>query len=149
MAAMAEARARGWSIAVDAASAAPLVEAGGDTFLDWIGTGVLLFANDEEAGVLVGHACEAAATTLGARCGQTVVKRGASGALWSDGSTVLSVPAADVTVVDSTGAGDAFAAGFLAGDGPIEQRLLAATRVAAKVVARVGARPGPLSERGR
>lgn len=136
------ARARGWSIAVDAASAAPLRAAGADAFLGWSGGGVLLFANREEALVLTGRdEPEAAARALAKRCGQAIVKSGAGGAVWSDGSAVRSVAAVTATTVDSTGAGDAFAAGYLAGHGGIGERLAAATRLAAEAVGRVGGRP--------
>ena len=86
----------------------------GAEFADWVGGGVLLFANSDEADVL-----GAGPRELAARCGEAVVKRGADGAVWSDGTDELSVPAAPARVVDGTGAGDAFAAGFLAarGDG--------------------------------
>ena len=57
----------------------------------------------------------AAAQALALRCGAAVVKRGHAGAVWSDASGVRSVPAQPADAVDSTGAGDAFAAGFLAG----------------------------------
>ena len=39
---------------------------------------------------------------------------GADGALWSDGERVLRAPAVAAECVDTTGAGDAFAAGLLA-----------------------------------
>src|SRR5262249_40264858 len=48
LAALTAARTAGLPIAVDAASAAPLA-AVKDQFADWIGTGVLLFANADEA----------------------------------------------------------------------------------------------------
>ncbi|MEU4062664.1 carbohydrate kinase family protein [Streptomyces wedmorensis] len=44
-----------------------------------------------------------------------VVTLGAEGAMASDGTRVWSVPAHAVDVVDATGAGDAFAAGFVTG----------------------------------
>jgi sugar/nucleoside kinase (ribokinase family) len=73
--------------------------------------------------------------------GEMVVKLGARGARWGD----VHVPAEPVAVVDTTGAGDAFAAGFLTarlnGARPREA-LAAGCRVAARAVARVGARPG-------
>jgi sugar/nucleoside kinase (ribokinase family) len=136
------ARQRGWSIAVDAASAAPLQRVGAETFLGWLGTDVLLFANADEAVVLSGLAePAAAAAALSARTGQAVVKRGAGGALWSDGSGVRTVAAAATDVVDSTGAGDAFAAGFLVSSGEIADRLAHAVQLAARALRQVGARP--------
>jgi fructokinase len=66
-----------------------------------------------------------------------------AGAVWSDGSRVCSVPAFETHVVDSTGAGDAFAAGFLASADDVERALIRAARLAARAVSRVGARPVP------
>jgi ribokinase len=136
------ARDRGWSIAVDAASAAPLEAVGRETFLDWIGPDLLLFANTDEALVLTGSDDAAtAAHTLARRTGHAIVKRGSSGAVWSNAADVRSVPASDVRILDSTGAGDAFAAGFLAGTGDVDERLANAVRLAARAITRVGARP--------
>jgi len=141
-AALALARERGWSIAVDAASSAPLRSVGAETFLGWIGDDLLLFANADEAEVLTGLADPAAAAqALAARCGTAVVKRGVQGAVWSDGDRLHSVPAVTTQVVDSTGAGDAFAAGFLAAPGEVEAALRLAVTLAARAVGRVGARP--------
>jgi ribokinase len=140
------ARRRGWSIAVDAASAAPLARAGADRFVDWVGPEVLLFANTDEARVLTGVADPtAAARALGRRCGAAVVKRGAAGAVWSDGGQACAVPAVAATLVDTTGAGDAFAAGYLAGAGDPADRLRGGAELAARAVAVVGGRPGSIS----
>ena len=140
--ALTHARQRGWSVAVDVASAAPLAALGAESFLRWIGTDLLVFANAAEAVVLTGVAEPAAgATALAQQCGQAVVKCGAAGAVWSDGVETMSVPAATCPVVDSTGAGDAFAAGFLAGGPDVPDRLAAATRLAARAISRLGARP--------
>ncbi|HVU91299.1 MAG TPA: carbohydrate kinase family protein [Jatrophihabitans sp.] len=142
LAALEVARGRGWSVAVDAASAAPLATVGADTFLEWAGPDVLLFANADEALVLTGLTDPAAAAQkLAVRCGAAVVKRGVEGAVWSDGSAVRSVPAVSSPVVDSTGAGDAFAAGFLATAGEVEAALRRGVSLAARAVAKVGARP--------
>ena len=66
------------------------------------------------------------------------------GALWTDGSEVVRVAAEPAEVVDTTGAGDAFAAGFLAarlrGAGP-EEALGAGCALAARAVSSPGARP--------
>jgi len=144
--ALAAARERGWSIAVDAASSAPLREAGSETFFEWVGTDVLLLANGDEAEVLTGHPDPAAAAqALARRVGAAIVKSGVQGAVWSDGSDVRSVPAVATAVIDSTGAGDAFAAGFLAAFHAAPEDVDAALRLAvvlaARAVGRVGARP--------
>jgi sugar/nucleoside kinase (ribokinase family) len=142
LAALDVARERGWSVAVDAASAAPLAAAGPATFLEWAGTDLVLFANADEARVLTGlDEPAAAAQKLALGCGAAVVKRGVQGAVWSDGSGVRSVPARTTAVIDSTGAGDAFAAGFLAAAGDVDAALHAAVDLAARAVAKVGARP--------
>jgi ribokinase len=142
LAALATARERSWSIAVDAASAAPLQRAGAGDFLNWLGAGVLLFANADEAVVLSGITePAAAAAALASRTGQAVVKQGAGGASWSNGSGVRSVAAVAADVVDTTGAGDAFAAGYLACDGDVQSRLANAVRLAAVAVGQVGGRP--------
>ena len=109
------ARSAGMTISVDAASVAPLRAAG--DFIHWIGTGLTLLANRDEAELLAGTVdAEAAVLGLAARVGTAVVKLGAGGALWSDGARVVRRPALDdVEVVDTTGAGDAFAAGYLSG----------------------------------
>jgi ribokinase len=141
--AMRIARERGWAVVIDAASAAPLSADPG--FLDRLGRDVLLLANTDEALVLTElDDAAAAAQSLALRIGSAVVKRGAAGAVWSDGSGVRSVPATPADVLDTTGAGDAFAAGFLAarlgGDG-VGPALRAAAALGARAVARVGARP--------
>jgi ribokinase len=139
---LAIARDRGWSLAVDAASSAPLLSVGPERFLDWLGEDVLLFANTDEALVLTGlEEPGAAAQALALRTGHAIVKRGVAGAVWSDGIGVRSVPAVTVDVVDSTGAGDAFAAGFLAAVGEAGDALATAVELAARAVTRIGARP--------
>ncbi len=74
---------------------------------------------------------------------ETVVKLGAGGARWSDGVRTVSGPAIGVDdVIDTTGAGDAFAAGFLsAWPGEPEHALAAGARLAAQAVALPGGRP--------
>jgi sugar/nucleoside kinase (ribokinase family) len=78
----------------------------------------LLFANEQEAEVLLGRAGTTAelARQLVRRGGVVVVTAGSGEAAWSDGESVVSSAAEplDGPELDSTGAGDAFAAGFLA-----------------------------------
>ena len=137
------ARERGWPIAVDAASAAPLARM--PEFLDLVGRDVLLLANTDEALVLTEFdEAGAAAQSLALRCGQAVVKRGAAGAVWSDGSGVWAGAALDVEVLDTTGAGDAFAAGFVAArlaGAAAGAALKAGAELAARAITHPGARP--------
>ena len=80
-----------------------------------------------------------------------VVKQGHAGATADDGHNRVHRPAAPVVVVDTTGAGDAFSAGFLAAWSPgrdtLAQALDSGTRVASLAVTRLGA--GPPSPEGR
>jgi 2-dehydro-3-deoxygluconokinase len=74
---------------------------------------------------------------------EVIVKLGAEGCLVADSSGTASVPAVKVTtVVDTTGAGDAFNAGFLAARGAGQDPIAAAhvaNRVAAIVIQHQGA----------
>jgi ribokinase len=149
--ALAGARAAGCAISLDTASAAPLAEVGGERFLSWIGAGLLLFANRDEARVLSGSADPtAAARSLGARCGEAIVKCGAEAAVWSDGIEVGAVPAPAAVALDSTGAGDAFAAGVLAAriaGRSVPTFLRAGHALAARAISQPGARPQPTAFR--
>ena len=130
-AALARARGHRMPIALDAASAAPLERA--PAFMAWAGEVDVMLANAEEAAVL--------GDTPGVR--ELVVKRGAGGASWSDGERTIHVPAGPAEVRDTTGAGDAFAAGFLsAWPGSPEIALQRATALAARAVGLAGGRPG-------
>jgi ribokinase len=144
LASLRTARAAARPVSVDAASAAPLRDHGPQRFLDDIGR-CLLFANRDEATVLTGTADPgAAARTLGLRCGEAIVKLGVDGACWSDGHDLVRAGGHDVEVVDSTGAGDAFAAGVLAArlaGTAIDAALAAGHALAARAVVRPGARP--------
>lgn len=106
----------------------------------------LLFANEEEARRMAGATTvEEAAEILGQRCETVAVTLGAEGSLVRTGGEVVRVPAAPVArVVDTTGAGDSYAAGFLHGFvngfGPERSARLGAL-VASEVVSHLGARP--------
>lgn len=138
------ARAAGRPVSADAASAAPLRDYGPQRFLADVAP-CLLFANRDEAAVLCGtDDPEASARTLGLRCGEAIVKLGVDGACWSNGRDLVRVAGHDVAVVDSTGAGDAFAAGVLAArlaGADVRAALSAGHGLAARVVVRPGARP--------
>ena len=142
--ALAEARRIGCPVSVDPASAAPLAEAGATAFLGWIGRVGLLLPNAAEAAVLTGLWDPGdAARALAAHADEVVVTLGADGALWSDGRTLEHVPAEPADAVDTTGAGDAFAAGLLAArvaGSPRGAALQAGAALAARAVGRPGAR---------
>ena len=73
-----------------------------------------------------------------------MITLGAGGALWSDGEQVVRAAAAEVPApVDSTGAGDAFTAGWLAarlGGAEPAEALAEANALAASMLRRAGAR---------
>jgi sugar/nucleoside kinase (ribokinase family) len=135
------------SASVDAASAAPLERVGAEPFLELSGGAVLLFVNVPEARVLTGRDDpEAAARVLTAWYPQVVVKLGADGALfYANGRPPVRVPAPPVDhVVDGTGAGDAFIAGFIPAwldKKPPGEALASGCRLAAHALGLIGARP--------
>jgi ribokinase len=115
--ALRRARASDMTTSLDPSSAAPLAAFGAERFLALAGAVDLLLPNRDEAVALTGVADPApAARTLTEHAGEVVVTLGPDGALWTDGSAVLIGPAGATAgaVADTTGAGDAFAAGFLA-----------------------------------
>lgn len=111
-----KARQRQIAIAIDPASVGFLAEIGPENFRAWIGEADWLFANESEAEVLSGEADhEQQMRHLGEQFTQVVIKRGRFGAsLGGKGGIRLNRPAPTVDVADTTGAGDAFAAGFIA-----------------------------------
>lgn len=140
------AAAAGMTTSVDPSSAALLEAVGAARFLEWTRRVDVLLANTDEARVLTGTASPyEAAGALGENYREVVVKLGPDGALWQQGFITASAPAErGVEVVDTTGAGDAFAAGFLVAwlmHPEPETALAAGNRLAARVVAQVGARP--------
>jgi sugar/nucleoside kinase (ribokinase family) len=141
-AAIARALGVGMTVSVDPSSSALLSAA----FLDWADGAGLLLPNASEAHALTGDSDpERAARALARRFGEVVVTLGPGGALWTGGDEVLRAAAVPVDAVeDSTGAGDAFAAGLLsarvAGMSTAEA-LAAGCRLAARAVTQVGARP--------
>ena len=82
---------------------------------DWIpGTVTVLLGNREELQVLTGCNDDERALAAASELAPIVVmKVGAGGALVRDQGGVKAVPGVPVAAVDTTGAGDAFAAGFL------------------------------------
>lgn len=142
------AQARDVRISVDPASTGFLRDFGPDRFLRETSAASIVMPNRDEALLLTGEPdAEAAAAALSERYGMAAVKLGSGGALLAiAGQLVRRAPAVTARCVDSTGAGDAFAAGFLAallrGD-PAESALEAGCLAGASAVTRLGGRPGP------
>lgn len=113
-----EARQRGIDVVVDAASVGFLEEVGAGKFLEWTQGFSTLFANADEALALAGPGdLDRQMRKLGDTYRRVVIKLGAAGAAVGDRNGVrLKLGAPVVKVVDTTGAGDAFAAGFLSAE---------------------------------
>jgi len=115
LAAMEAAVAAGCTVSVDPASTGPLAAYGVDRWLADTALATLLLPNAEEARLLTGCADPAdAARALAERHAVVAVSLGADGALWATRAELVHRPAHETVVVDTTGAGDAFAAGLLA-----------------------------------
>ena len=102
----------------------------------------LLFAGDEEARALWGRDDETLVREL-AHSGpeEVILKTGSTGSLALVDGEILEHPAFTVEGVDPVGAGDAFAAGYLAGhlwNMPAEERLRVANAMGALSVATLG-----------
>ena len=146
LAALTAAVAAGCTVSLDPASTGPLNRYGVDRWLADTAAATLLLPNADEARLLTGCSDVAdAARTLAGRHRVVAVSLGADGALWASGDVLVHRPAHPAEVVDTTGAGDAFAAGLLSAwlpspDGDPAQILDAGLAEAAEVVRRPGAR---------
>ncbi len=106
----------------------------------------ILLANEHEACELTGEAdADAALAVLARSCPVVAVTRSEHGSLVTNGIETVAVPAEPVSrVVDTTGAGDLFAAGFLfavARELALPDCARLGALAAAEVVSHVGARP--------
>ena len=106
----------------------------------------VLFANEDEAMLLSGTTdLDGAIARLKPLVTTLIVTRGPAGAIAMENGRRAEIPAAPVEkVIDTTGAGDLFAAGFLAARcraRPLERCLEAGTLAAAEVISHFGARP--------
>jgi sugar/nucleoside kinase (ribokinase family) len=142
-----EAKERSIGFAVDAASVGFLREVGPMNFLGWTRGAAIVFTNREEAEALSGSAdLETQMTVLGQYYGRVVIKLGAEGAaLGNAKGLVLTLPAPSVEAIDTTGAGDAFAAGFLSAElkgAMAEDCLKAGILAGAEAVKKIGGQPG-------
>ncbi len=120
----------------------------GDDFRKLIADGLIdiLFANENELLALAESGdFEAAVAKVAAQVPLLVVTRSERGAIAVTGGNRIAVPADPVEkVVDTTGAGDLFAAGFLHGQArgsDVETSLKLGAACAAEIISHFGARP--------
>ncbi|TFV74279.1 carbohydrate kinase family protein [Blastococcus sp. CT_GayMR19] len=145
--ALAAAVTAGCTVSVDPASTEPLRRYGVDRWLADTAAATVLLPNADEACLLTGCTDAVdAARALAVHHPVVAVSLGAEGAVWAAGTALVHRPAQATEVVDTTGAGDAFAAGLLAawltaGREPDPVTALdAGLALAAEVVRRPGAR---------
>ena len=103
----------------------------------------IVFANEVEAEAFTGKSPEGALLDLAEHVDIAIVKLGAEGSLIKQGNTITKVAAHTVEAVDTTGAGDAYAAGFLYGflnGQPLAKAGELGAYLAAEVIQQVGAR---------
>jgi ribokinase len=113
--AMSHARAHGVPISLDPSSHAPLAQLGIESFWSLIGRVTVLLPNRSEACILGGNPnLEAALASLLAYAGLVVIKMDREGCLAGAAHDRWSTAPPHAQVVNATGAGDAFNAGFLA-----------------------------------
>jgi sugar/nucleoside kinase (ribokinase family) len=109
--------------------------------------------NDEELRHLVREdSWEQALAAVEGLAGETVVKRGAGGAVYASGADRVEVAAFPVRVVNTIGAGDVFDVAYLYArrhGWPPDQRLRFACAAAGMVVSQTGARAYPSAEETR
>jgi sugar/nucleoside kinase (ribokinase family) len=140
------ARRAGIAISVDPASTGFLADFGIARFLAETAAADIIIPNSAEAQLLTSAATpDEAALRLSEHYGLVVVKLGGDGALAvRDGHEIVRVPAEAASIVDSTGAGDAFAAGFLTAlltGADVPAAVGAACAAGARAVAHLGGRP--------
>jgi sugar/nucleoside kinase (ribokinase family) len=130
----------------DPASVGAMKDVSDKEIHQWFSLMNVLFLNEEESIFLTGLVdIERALDYLLEYSEVVVIKRGSLGAIAkARGYDSISIPAVSATVVDTTGAGDSFAAGFIsafASKRDLTAAMTAGTELAAQCVAIVGGRP--------
>ena len=106
----------------------------------------IVFANEEEATAFTSLPAEEAVHAIAQQANLAIVKVGAKGSYIKQGDSLLYVPAQKANVIDTTGAGDAYAAGFLYGfanDMNLTRCAEIGTLCAAHVIEEIGAKITP------
>jgi sugar/nucleoside kinase (ribokinase family) len=146
LAMIAKIKADGIPIYFDPASVGAMKDVADKELHNWFSMMDVLFLNEEESIYLTGSVdIERALNYLLDFSQVVVIKRGSAGAIAkARGFDSISLPAVAATVVDTTGAGDSFAAGFIASyskNHDLTAALQAGAELAADCVAIVGGRP--------
>jgi fructokinase len=114
-------------------------------FLDLLGDVAILFANEMEiCSLYQANAFADAAEAARGDVALVALTRGAEGSVILRGAEIVTIAAEPAKVVDTTGAGDAYAAGFLAAytaGRPLDECGGTASRAAAEIISHYGARP--------
>ena len=139
-------KAEGLPIYFDPASVGAMKDVADKELHNWFSMMDVLLLNEEESIYLTGSVdIERALNYLLDFSQVVVIKRGSAGAIAkARGFDSISLPAVAATVVDTTGAGDSFAAGFIASyskNHDLTAALQAGGELAAGCVAIVGGRP--------
>lgn len=103
----------------------------------------ILFANEEEAKAYTGLGHEEALDAMSRKCEIAVIKVGGEGSWIKRKAEIIKIGTGEVTVKDTTGAGDLYAAGFLYGyslNKNLEVCGQYGTAIAGKVIEIIGAR---------
>jgi sugar/nucleoside kinase (ribokinase family) len=103
----------------------------------------IVFANEEESMAYTGKSPANSLNELAAQCETAIVKIGKDGSLVKSGNSVVKILSVPSNVIDTTGAGDQYAAGFLHGyieHQEIEQCGKLGALLAGAVISNYGAR---------
>jgi sugar/nucleoside kinase (ribokinase family) len=133
------------SVAIDPGSAGFISDYSVGSFMEIIAGADYLFPSLEEGALISGfNEPRPIIDALAKSFGTVVLKLGAQGALYKSQDTLIEVQPIDVSAIDPTGAGDAFAAGFIAqllNDQAPNKALRQAAILGALAVTIIGGRP--------
>jgi sugar/nucleoside kinase (ribokinase family) len=141
-----EFRARGLPVLLDPGTVGALRAIPTSLIHEWVSRADILLLNEEEAlFVAQEFALDRALEVLIDLTPIVVVKRGAGGVIGqSRGAAPIELPALPSEVIDTTGAGDAFAAGFMSSwfkERDLSLALASGAKSASVAISHVGARP--------
>ena len=122
-----------------------VVEANREYLRDFVGNYIdIVFANEEEAKAFSGKEDpEEALHDMASMCDIAIVKVGAKGAYVQQGEEIVKIEPIPAKVIDTTGAGDMWASGFMAGwikGEPLRKCALMGATLAANIIEVLGAK---------